>query len=404
MAPLRLDTKLNLVLALMLLILFVAAALLTFKREQSLVQQVGVDNARNIARQIVETRDYISSVVKGEPARNPDLIPQVVATRVAKRLTQGSSYVVRQVSLRYRNPDNRPDDYEADQLRSFAQRRVKESYNIISTGQERVIRYMLPMIAEKSCLECHGSYDEAPPFVQQRFPRGHTSYNYHVGEVIGAVSVTIPFAELYRQLGENLRADLLFWGVVLLATLLVTGAMVRRIIIQPVSTLADTITRVTASGNFSERLTPRSRDEIGRLTLAFNNLMEELQQRTTQFRESGERYRNLVEIAQSPIITFLADGRIITANQQAGNLFGISPQEMLGENIFEFVPDDTDTLRSHVETALKHGRAGGPHDGIPLTFRCRKGERKLLEVAISSSESEGRHLVTAILREPRKVS
>lgn len=400
MSPLRLDTKLNMLLALMLVALFVAAALLTFKREQSLVERVGVDNARNIARQIVETRDYISSVVKGEPSRNPDLIPQVVATRVAKRLTQGSSYVVRQVSLRYRNPENRPDDYEATQLRSFSQRQVKESFNTVAAGRDHAIRYMLPMFAEKSCLECHGSYESAPPFVQQRFPKGHPSYDYSVGEVIGAVSVTIPVAELYRETGANFRADLLFWGVVLLAILLVTGAMVRRMIISPVSALADTITRVTASGNFGERLQPRSRDEIGRLTIAFNNLMEELQHRTTQSLESGQRYRNLVEIARSAIVTFLADGRIVTANQQAGTLFGMDPRQMLGENIFDFIPEERETLQQHVETTLREGRCGGPEGGLPLTFRCRKGERRQLEVALSASESEGRHLVTAILREP----
>lgn len=400
MAPLRLDTKLNLVLALLLIVLFVTAALLTSQREQSLVQRVGVDNARNIARQIVETRDYMSSVVKGEPASNPDLIPQVVATRVAKRLTQGSRYTVRQVSLRYRNPDNRADEYEAAQLRSFSQRRVTESFNTVSIGHERSIRYMLPMIAEKSCLDCHGSYESAPAFVQQRFPRGHPSYNYSVGEIIGAVSVTVPVAELHREMGANLRSDLLFWGAVLLIILLVTGAVVRRIIITPLSALADTMARVAASGKFTERLVPRSRDEIGRLTVAFNNLMEELQQRTTQSRESGERFRNLLEITRSAIITFLADGRIVTANQQAGELFGMAPQEMLGESLFDFVPDGEAQLRQHMETALREGRCGGPQEGIPLTFRCRKGEKRSLEVALSSSESDGRHLITAILREP----
>jgi PAS domain S-box-containing protein len=338
-------------------------------------------------------------VVKGEPARNPDLIPQVVATRVAKRLTQGSSYVVRQVSLRYRNPENRPDDYEAAQLRSFSQRRVKESFNTVSVGHERSIRYMLPMFAEKSCLECHGTYESAPTFVQQRFPKGHFSYNYSVGEVIGAVSVTIPVAELYREMGANLRSDLFFWGAVVLAILLVTGAVVRRIIISRVSALADTITRVTASGDFAERLVPKAGDEIGRLTVAFNNLMEELQQRTTQSHESGQRYRNLVEIARSPIITFLADGKIVTANQQAGLLFGMASPAMLGENVFGLVAEEAE-LRQHVETALREGRCGGPQGGIPLVFRCRKGEKRTLEVALSSTESEGRHLITAILREP----
>ena len=88
------------------------AASFTYERQQSLILKIAVDNARIIARQIIETRDYMSSVVHGEPDQNYNLVPQVVATQVAERITQGSKYYVRQVSLRYRNPNNRPDDYE----------------------------------------------------------------------------------------------------------------------------------------------------------------------------------------------------------------------------------------------------------------------------------------------------
>src|SRR5512136_1420949 len=121
-ADLKIGAKFNLIMSLLLISLFLIAAILTYKREQLLVNRVAIDNARSIARQIVETRDYMSSVVKGEPDSNYNLVPQVVATNVAKRLTAGSDYYVRQVSLRYRNPNNRPDDYESRQLKLFAEK------------------------------------------------------------------------------------------------------------------------------------------------------------------------------------------------------------------------------------------------------------------------------------------
>jgi PAS domain S-box-containing protein len=400
MASRRLETTLNLILALLLLVLFLTAALLIYQRERGLVQRIAVDNARNIARQIIETRDYMSSVVKGEPATNPDLIPQVVATRVAKRLTQGSRYSVRQVSLRYRNPENSPDDYEAAQLRSFSSRKVTESYNMVAAGHDKTFRYMLPMVAEQSCLECHGLYEKAPAFVQKRFPKGHFSYNYSVGDIIGAVSVSIPLSELYREIGTNFRSDLVFWGLVLLVILAVTGFVVRRHIISPITTLAETMDRVSLSGDFTTRLTAAASNEIGRLMAAFNRLMEELQHRTSQFQETGERYRNLIEIAQSAIITFLPDGRIVTANRQAGHLFGAPPDELLGDNLFDHVADVRE-LKEHVEMVLRDGRCGGPQYGLPVLFRSLKGDECHLELALSASESEGQHLITAIMREAR---
>lgn len=96
-ANLKIGTKFNIIMSLLLISLFLVAAVMTYKREQSLVNRVAIDNARSIARQIIETRDYISSVVKGEPETNYNLVPQVVATNVAKRLTAGSDYYVRQV-------------------------------------------------------------------------------------------------------------------------------------------------------------------------------------------------------------------------------------------------------------------------------------------------------------------
>jgi len=198
-ANLKIGAKFNIIMSLLLISLFIVAAVLTYKREQTLVNRVAVDNARSIARQIIETRDYMSSVVKGEPDNNYGLVPQVVATNVAKRMTAGSDYYVRQVSLRYRNPNNRPDPFETEQLSLFAGKAALETSTIVQQNGERVFRYMLAMKAEKSCLECHGEYDTAPQFVRNRFPRGHYSYNYKLGEVVGAVSVSIPMADLYRQ-------------------------------------------------------------------------------------------------------------------------------------------------------------------------------------------------------------
>jgi PAS domain S-box-containing protein len=396
---LKINSKFNLILTLLLLTLFAAATFITYKREQSLIQKVAVEHARNIARQIIETRNYMSSVVKGEPEQNYGLVPQVVATRVAKRLTSESRYYVRQVSLRYRNPENRPDDYEAAQLKVFAQRKIQESWNIIKINNDQSFRYMLSMVAEESCLECHGAYDDAPNFVKMRFPRGHFSYNYKVGEVIGAVSVTVPVAELYHEIGTNLKIDLLFWAIVILLTITVSGSLVRKAIITPITTLSSAIAKVTVSGNFSARLPQTSHDEAGQLIGAFNDLMEELERKTVQSRESGERYRNLIEIAQSAIVTFLTDGKIVIANQKAELLLGAPRHELLGENVFEFLEDEG-SIRRIINTMITDGTISGQEEGMPAKVRSRNGDLYNIELALSASLSDDKPILTAIMRDP----
>lgn len=397
-ADLKIGAKFNLIMSLLLISLFLAAAYLTYQREQSLLLKLAVDNARNFAKVIIETRDYISSVVKGEPEHNYNLVPQVVATQVAKRLTKDSKYYVRQVSLRYRNPDNRPDDYEAAQLKIFAERSARESSRIVTTKGEEVFRYMLPMVAEKSCLECHGAYDKAPLFVRERFPRGHYSYNYQLGEVIGAVSVSIPLSDLYREIGSNLKLDIAYRGAIFLLIILVLGALIRRTIIHPVTLLSESLIRVTKTGSFAERLPQRTNDEIGRLIGAFNQMMEELERKTLQSRESEERYRKFIEMARSAVVTFMEDGKIIISNQRAEELLGLSRQALLGENVFSFL-ENGEALRNGVATYMREGKGGGVGETSLQKVRNINGRITDVEMALSASMTDHKPLFTAILRE-----
>jgi len=392
-ANLPIRAKFYLLMSLLLLVLFLATTYFTYQRQKSFVLRFAVDNARNFARELIETRDYISSVVKGEPDHNYNLVPQVVATQVAKRVTQNTKYYVRQVSLRYRNPGNRPDEYETAQLRRFATTSPREVYGVVRSGDTRSFRYMQPMLATASCLECHGSYEKAPNFVRERFPPGHYSYNYRVGEVIGAVSVTIPMEDLYAELGANLELDLLARGGVFLVVVVVMGAILRRQIIDPVKLLSDKITQVTRTGDFESKLPRQSEDEIGQLFGSFNDMMDELSRRTLQSRESDERYRRFIELSDSAVVTFLQDGKIVIANQKAESLFGHSRQSLLGESIFSFLADGAELRR-----LLASGVAVN-EEKIRQQVRGSNDKLTEVEMVISMSQTDREPMFSAILRE-----
>lgn len=379
--------------SLLLIALLLVAGLFTYHRQKEFVLKFAVDNARSFATQLIETREYMSSVVKGEPEHNYNLVPQVVATQVAKRVTQNSKFYVRQVSLRYRNPENRPDAYETARLKSFIANPNAEVYGIVESGGTSVFRYLQPMRATASCLGCHGSYESAPEFVRKRFPPGHYSYDYKIGEVIGAVSVSIPVKDLYTQLGANLKEDLLARGAVFIIVLIIMGAIMSREIIRPIKMLSERIILVTRTGNFDEKLPQRSNDEIGLLIAAFNDMMDELSRRTVQSREADERYRRFIEVAASAVITFLRDGKIVIANQKAETLFGLSRQSLLGESFFSFL-EDGDALQTQLaaegefkeETTRQRVRGAG-------------GKRVEVEMVVSASTTDREPMYTAILRE-----
>ncbi|TGU74559.1 DUF3365 domain-containing protein [Geomonas terrae] len=379
--------------SLLLIALLLATGIFTYQRQKEFILRFAVDNARSLATQLIETREYMSSVVKDEPERNYGLVPQVVATQVARRVTQNSKFYVRQVSLRYRNPENRPDAYETAQLTKFITQPATETYGIVESGDSSVFRYLLPMRATASCLECHGSYQSAPDFVRKRFPPGHYSYNYKVGEVIGAVSVTVPIKDLYAQLGADFKLDMMARGAVFLIVTIVMGFIMSRLIIEPVRLLSGAITNVTRTGFFDEKLPQKSHDEIGMLIGAFNDMMDELSRRTVQSREADERYRRFIEVAASAVITFLKDGKIVIANEKAEALFGRNRQMLLGESVYDFLEEGA-ALRERIEQ---------PGEFTEETTRQQVvsagGKLVQVEMVVSASKADREPLFTAILRE-----
>lgn len=391
------STTFNLISSLLLITLFLALALSSYRREQELIIKGAVDNARAISRQIIETRDYLSRNVTKEPEQNPNLIPQVAATSIAKQLTGGSNFYVRQVSLRYRNPDNRPDSYEKEILNRFKGPGQKEVWQVSKEGGKKSLRYLLPMIADQSCLACHGSYESAPGFIQERFPKDHFSYGYQVGEIIGAVSVAVPMESLYSQIRHNLKRDVIYDGIVMTIFIIITGWILHRTIITPVKKVAASISEVALTGNFSQRIELKRNDEIGELIHSYNILMSELDHKTQQRMESEERYRNFIEIAQSPIVTFMSDGKILISNQKAEKLFGLTKEELIGQCLFEFMVNGND-----LKNAINDYFTAGTSDLIGTTTRQKIrdvcGRLFDVDMVISVSQSDQNQMFSAILR------
>ena len=76
-------------------------------------------------------------------------------------------------SLKPLRPANKPTDWEAEALRSFAA--GSEEYGMfVGSGEQQSFRYMAPLITEQACLNCH------------------EHQGYKLGEVRGGISISIP--------------------------------------------------------------------------------------------------------------------------------------------------------------------------------------------------------------------
>lgn len=122
------------------------------------------------------------------------VIPAIVGRRTGFKYNKamGGGYNLKQTSMKYRNPANHPDAFEAKILKEFESAGYPKGEGkgeVVTTPDgSKVYRYMQPLYIKAVCLKCHGDPKGAKDIA------GRLKEGYKEGEVRGAVSVMIPYS------------------------------------------------------------------------------------------------------------------------------------------------------------------------------------------------------------------
>src|SRR6056297_3258742 len=158
-------------------------------------------------------------------------------------------------SLKLTNPENAPDDFERAALLRFEEEPLQEIIAMEELDKTSYLRYISPLYVEETCLACHEGYE--------------------IGEVRGAISVTLPLGEIFAEAKSNRN---LMFGSMLLLVLLLSSTLLyflRRMVLVPVDNLT------TSIRHFSEKGPPpgaivRSGDEFEELSRSFEEMAASL--------------------------------------------------------------------------------------------------------------------------------
>jgi len=153
-------------------------------------------------RVVEETRELMQVEVRARgPAGALQQCSKIALGLAKQHETEG--WRVRRVSVKYRNPADAPDEYEARVLDEFAALKAKgelqvdtEHADVVTEEGRRYLRYMKPIVlGSPVCLSCHGGPDDISPEVkvelQRLYPQDKAT-GYRVADLRGAVSVKIP--------------------------------------------------------------------------------------------------------------------------------------------------------------------------------------------------------------------
>lgn len=119
------------------------------------------------------------------------------ATPIAQKNSLLSDWNVGRTSLKVRNINNEPDEWELMALRKFEKRKstgediAKMEYSeIINNGDNTMLRYIKPIPTAGLCVTCHGNNlsDELSKKVTMLYPFDKAT-GFNVGDIRGAFSL-----------------------------------------------------------------------------------------------------------------------------------------------------------------------------------------------------------------------
>jgi hypothetical protein len=106
---------------------------------------------------------------------------------------------IRRVSLKNRNENNYPDDFEKMVLNKFELLKQNnelddktEHIETVKEGEYTYVRYLKPILIQAECLNCHGNLNDmmtdVKDLIMQKYPQDK-AVGYSIGDLRGAVSV-----------------------------------------------------------------------------------------------------------------------------------------------------------------------------------------------------------------------
>lgn len=245
------------------------------QRQERLIMGQVENEARAIFKQIVITRKWIADHggifveklpwIKPNPyLKNSEIRdvqgkryvrenPAMVTKELSRYAKDKDSYWFHITSLKLMNPENAPDEFEKKALQQFEKSPINEIISIETVENSKYLRYISPLYVEDACLKCHAKQ------------------GYKVGDVRGAISVTIPIDKTFAAIDSNRRN--MFIGAVITVLTLMTAMflMMKKFVLTPMKRLKSAINEFS-EGTYSPSKRLKTGDEFEDLCSAFSQM------------------------------------------------------------------------------------------------------------------------------------
>ncbi len=175
----------------------------------------------------------------------------------------------------------------------------------------RALRVIYPVHNREACSQCHGPTDQHP--------------------VNGVL--LLDFQPMASEQDARVHAGTWLLPISLMALALLgllTGWVLRRDVLRPVSALAQRVQRY-AAGDLSTRSRSPGTDELGQLAQGFDHLADQVQAQMSTVAAQGEFLQALIDASPDPMAVLALDHRVVLANAAYLSLLGRSAADVIGQ-------------------------------------------------------------------------
>ena len=280
----KLVSKFNAVIGVVFLLGLGVTAWITWTILQSNARTEIVERAGLMMEAALSTRSYtikeIAPLLRPHMKETfrPQTVPAYAATQAFEFLrVQHAEYSYKEATLNPTNPRDRAADWESDIISAF---RNNESLTEVVGERETPTGASLYLarpirISNPNCLACHSTPDAAPKAMLASYGTAN-GFGWKLNEVVGAQVVSVPMDVPMAQAN---RAFITFMATlvgVFLAIIIALNIMLRRIVINPVTQMAETANKVSKGEPNTPEFDAASNDEIAILAQSFTRMRRSL--------------------------------------------------------------------------------------------------------------------------------
>ena len=218
---------------------------------------------------------------------------------------------------------------------------------------------------------------------------------------VGSLFLKSDFSGLIRRMTVQVLTAAIVLSISWLSTFLLISMRFRNFRPNPFLDLINTAKMVLRANNYSVRAKKIHNDELGQFTDVFNDMLNHIEKRQEELKDSEEKFRALFE-SSGEAVMLVKKNYIFDCNETTLRIFGYkNRREFLQKNLLHLSPE-TQPGPKNSETLVNEKITIPREDGVnqfEWVFRRNNGDLFTAEILINRLELKGEEVLQVVARD-----